>query len=66
MKYQKVQGFRVYKTWSYQTNIATNTIIKTPYVNLVYGLLIMKRGFCFEPSGPTFKTKKLYSTILCS
>ena len=57
MKYQKVQGFRVYETWSYQTNIAVDRIIRTRYIDLVQGLLIMKPGFCFEPSGPTFKTK---------
>jgi len=52
MKYQKVQGFRVYKDWSYQTEIATDRIIKTYYIDLVKGLLIMKRGFCFEGSAP--------------
>lgn len=57
MKYQKVQGFRVYETWSYQTNIEVDIIIRTQYVDLVKGLLIIKIGFCFEPSGPTFKTK---------
>ena len=57
MKYQKVQGFRVYETWSYQTNIAVELIIKTQYVDLICGELFMKTGFCFEPSGPTFKTK---------
>lgn len=57
MLYQKVQGFRVYETWSYQTNIAPNISIDTPYVSLESGLLTPKRGFCFEPSGPTFKTK---------
>lgn len=57
MLYQKVQGFRVYETWSYQTNIAPDIIIETPYVDLRQGLLVPKRGFCFEPSGPTFKTK---------
>ncbi len=57
MKYQKVQGFRVYEAWSYQTNIAVDRIIRTQYIDLVQGLLIMKPGFCFEPSGPTFKTK---------
>lgn len=57
MKYQKVQGFRVYETWSYQTDIAVDIVIKPQYVNLIRGLLVMKAGFCFEPSGPTFKTK---------
>lgn len=57
MKYQKVQGFRVYSAWTYQTNIAIDIVIRTPYVYLIRGLLIMNRGFCFEPSGPTFKTK---------
>lgn len=59
MKYQKVQGFRVYETWSYQTNIATDLIIRTQYIDLIQGELFMKIGFCFEPSGPTFKTKNL-------
>lgn len=61
MKYQKVQGFRVYETWSYQTNIAVDIIIKTQYVDLIKGLLVMKPGFCFVPSGPTFKTKNFIS-----
>jgi len=61
MKYQKVQGFRVSKTWSYQTNIAVDIIIETQYIDLVQGLVIMKIGFCFEPSGPTFKTKNFIS-----
>ena len=52
MKYQKVQGFRVYEDWSYQTEIATDRIIRTYYIDLVEGLLIMKRGFCYEGSAP--------------
>lgn len=52
MEYQKVQGFRVYKTWSYQTNIATDRRIRTYYIDLIEGLLVMKRGFCFEGSAP--------------
>ena len=59
MKYQKVQGFRVAETWEYQTQIATDRIIRTEWVDLVEGLLIMKKGFCFEPSGPTIKTKSI-------
>ena len=57
MKYQKVQGFRVYEEWSYQTDIAVDVVIHTQYVDLIRGLVVMKPGFCFEPSGPTFKTK---------
>ena len=57
MKYQKVQGFRVWETWSYQTNVEADLIIRTQYLDLVLGELFMKTGFCFEPSGPTFKTK---------
>jgi len=57
MKYQKVQGFRVWEPWSYQTNIEVTRRIRTQYLDLLEGLLIMKPGFCFEPSGPTFKTK---------
>ena len=59
MKYQKVQGFRVAVTWEYQTQIAVDRIIRTEWVDLVKGLLIMKQGFCFEPSGPTIKTKSV-------
>jgi len=59
MKYQKVQGLRVAETWEYQTQIATDRIIRTEWVDLVNGLLIMKKGFCFEPSGPTITTKSI-------
>ena len=52
MKYQKVQGFRVVETWAYQTKIATDRIIRTQWIDLVRGLLIMKPGFCFEGSAP--------------
>ncbi len=52
MRYQKVQGFRVYNTWSYQTEIVINVIIRTYYIDLIEGLLVMKRGFCFEGSAP--------------
>lgn len=57
MQYQKVQGFRVYKIWSYPTGVEPGLIIRTYYIDLVLGELFMKKGFCFEPSGPTFKTK---------
>jgi len=59
MKYQKVQGFRVAVTWEYQTEIAVDRIIRTEWVDLVKGLLVMKKGFCFEPSGPTIKSKSI-------
>jgi len=59
VKYRQVQGFRVEVTWEYQTKIAIDRIIKTEWVDLVKGLLIMKKGFCFEPSGPTIKTKSI-------
>lgn len=59
MFYRKVQGFRVEVTWEYQTQIATDRIIKTEWVDLIQGLLVMKKGFCFEPSGPTIKTKSI-------
>lgn len=59
MKYQKVQGYRVAVKWAYQTQIAIDRIIKTEWVELIKGLLIMKPGFCFEPSGPTIKTKSI-------
>lgn len=52
MQYQKVQGFRVYKTWEYQTKIATDRIIRTYYIDLIKGLLVMKKGFCYEGSAP--------------
>jgi len=57
MKYQKVQGFRVWEKFSYQTNIATDRIIHMPYADMIKGLIVPLPGFCFEPSGPTFKTK---------
>lgn len=59
MRYQKVQGFRVYEDWQYQTNIATDRIIRTQYADLVKGLIVPKAGFCFEPSGPTIATKSI-------
>ena len=59
MDYRKVQGFRVEQTWELQTPIATRRIIRTDWVDLVEGLLVMKKGFCFEPSGPTIKTKSI-------
>ncbi len=52
MQYQKVQGFRVAVTWEYQTQIAVDRIIRTEWIDLVKGLLIMKKGFCFEGSAP--------------
>jgi hypothetical protein len=52
MKYQKVQGFRVADTWEIQTQIATDRIIRTQWIDLVKGLLVMKQGFCFEGSAP--------------
>jgi len=57
LKYCKVQGFQVVETWSYPTNIAPERIIETEYIDFFCGLLTIKAGFCFEPSGPTFKTK---------
>ena len=51
MKYRRVQSFQVAETWSYQTHISEEPIY-TEYIDLVNGLLIMKRGFCYEPSGP--------------
>jgi len=65
MKYQKVQGLRVAETWEYQTQIATDRIIQTEWVDLVKGLLVMKKGFCFEPSGPTITTKSIMQGWLC-
>ena len=52
MKYRKVQGFRVEETWEYPTKIAVDRIIRTEWVDLVQGLLVMKRGFCYEGSVP--------------
>ena len=52
MKYRKVQGWRVSETWEYQTNIATERIIRTQWIDLFCGTLIMKAGFCFEGSIP--------------
>ena len=52
MKYQKVQGWRVAETWEIQTQIAVDRIIRTQWIDLVKGLLVMKQGFCFEGSCP--------------
>ena len=52
MKYSKVQSYRVEKDWDYQTGIATSRIIHTEYIDLECGWLRIKKGFCFEPSGP--------------
>lgn len=52
MKYRQVQGFRVEKTWEHQTKIAPDRIIRTEYIDLVQGLLVMKKAFCFEGSAP--------------
>jgi len=59
LKYRQVQGFRVEVTWEYQTQIAVDRSIKTEWVDLIQGLLVMKKGFCFEPSGPTIKTASI-------
>ena len=52
MKYRKVQGYQVVETWSYPTQIASDRIIKTEYIELFCGMLTMKAGFCFEGSAP--------------
>lgn len=57
MKYQKVQNFRIAEPEKYQTDIATDRSIKTLFVDMKAGLITLKPGFCFQPSGPVFKTK---------
>ena len=52
MLYQKVQGWRVADTWEYQTQVAIDRIIRTQWIDLIKGLLVMKPGFCFEGSAP--------------
>jgi len=52
MKYRKVQGWQLAEDWSYPTNIASERIIRTEYVDLFCGMLTMKAGFCFEGSAP--------------
>ena len=57
MKYRKVQGYQIVEECSYQTEIAANKIINVEYGRLDKGLITLKPGFTFEPSGPTFHTK---------
>ncbi len=59
MLYRKVQGYQVVKDWAYQTDIATDRIIRTEYIDLIKGMLVIKVGFCFEPSGITIATKSV-------
>ena len=63
MKYRKVQNYQLVTTWEYKTSIALDRIIHTEYIDLVKGLLVMKKGFCFSPSGPAIATKNIMRAV---